>query len=169
MYAQAGSQVRESARGIREGSTSGIIGMPCVTDLRFRYTILTFSCRCDGRPPAATVTTFSNTSGSSNLLAVATSALELLLLNPLTGSIVRQSLFSSPVTQLHYSHSFLLSGDANGFVRCHDPRTGLRRDGGAEATAKAHESEIQGLQSSGSYVYTIGWGLRYVFDPFKIL
>ncbi|ETW85417.1 hypothetical protein HETIRDRAFT_432176 [Heterobasidion irregulare TC 32-1] len=112
------------------------------------------------RPPAATVTTFSNTSGSSNLLAVATSALELLLLNPLTGSVVRQSIFSSPVTQLHYSHSFLLSGDANGFVRCHDPRTGLRRDGGAEATAKAHESEIQGLQSSGNCVYTIGWGLR---------
>ncbi|TFY82963.1 hypothetical protein EWM64_g1049 [Hericium alpestre] len=112
------------------------------------------------RTPAGGVTTFSNNLSSSKALAVATSSLELVLLNSSTGSVMRQAPLVSTVNHLHFSHSFLVSGSSDGFVRCHDPRTGLRREGGAESAVKAHASEIQGLQTSGNYLYTIGWGLR---------
>ncbi|KAI0261046.1 ubiquitin carboxyl-terminal hydrolase-domain-containing protein [Gloeopeniophorella convolvens] len=82
------------------------------------------------------------------------------MLNSTTGSMIRQAHAFSVIRQLHFSHSYLLSGGADGYLGCHDPRTGLRREGAAENTVKAHASEIQGLQSSGNYAYTIGWGLR---------
>ena len=110
-------------------------------------------------PPEA-VTTFSGTLSSSKTLAVSTSAPEIVLLNTATGSVTIQAPVPSIIRQLHFTHTFLLSGDSDGFLRCHDPRTGLRRENGSESVVKAHASEMQGLQSSGNYVYTIGWGLR---------
>jgi hypothetical protein len=82
------------------------------------------------------------------------------LLNSITGRVLREASVPSVVRHLHFTHSYLLSGDSDGYLRCHDHRTGLRREGSAENTVKAHASEIQGLQSSGNFVYTIGWGLR---------
>lgn len=110
-------------------------------------------------PPAA-ITTFSGTLSSSKTLAVSTSTPELVLLNTGTGSVTRQAPVPSIIQQLHFTHTFLLSGDSDGYLRCHDHRTGLRRENGSESVVKAHASEMQGLQSSGNYVYTIGWGLR---------
>lgn len=110
--------------------------------------------------PSASVTTFSGTLSSSKTLAVSTSAPEIVLLNAATGSVTRQAPVPSIIRQLHFTHTFLLSGDSDGFLRCHDHRTGLRRENGSESVVKAHASEMQGLQSSGNYVYTIGWGLR---------
>ncbi|KAI0293442.1 PAB-dependent poly-A-specific ribonuclease subunit PAN2 [Russula brevipes] len=110
--------------------------------------------------PSASVATFSSTLSSSKTLAVATLTPEITLLNSTTGSVIRQATVPSVIRQLHFTHSYLLSGDSDGFLRCHDHRTGLRREGSAENTVKAHASEMQGLQSSGNYVYTIGWGLR---------
>ena len=110
-------------------------------------------------PPAA-ITTFSGTLSSSKTLAVSTATPEIVLLNTATGSVTRQAPVPSIIQQLHFTHTFLLSGDSDGYLRCHDHRTGLRRENGSESVVKAHASEIQGLQSSGNYVYTIGWGLR---------
>ena len=110
--------------------------------------------------PPASVTTFSSSLSSSKTLAVSTSTPEIVLLNTITGSVIRQASVSSVVRQLYFTHSYLLSGDSDGYLRCHDHRTGLRREGSAENTVRAHASEIQGLLSSGNYVYTIGWGLR---------
>ncbi|KAH9999109.1 PAB-dependent poly-A-specific ribonuclease subunit PAN2 [Russula vinacea] len=110
--------------------------------------------------PSASVTTFSSTLSSSRTVAVSTSTPEIALLNSITGSVIRQASVPSTIRHLHFTHSYLLSGDSDGYLRCHDHRTGLRREGSAENTVKAHASEIQGLQSSGNYVYTIGWGLR---------
>ncbi|KAI0308687.1 WD40-repeat-containing domain protein [Amylostereum chailletii] len=105
------------------------------------------------------ITTFSNNLNSSTF-AAATASPEIVLLNSLTGTATRQAPVLSVVNQLHFANTSLLSGSSDGILRCHDPRTGMRRDGGAENSVKAHASEIQGLQSSGNYVYTIGWGLR---------
>ncbi|KZT28674.1 hypothetical protein NEOLEDRAFT_1224080 [Neolentinus lepideus HHB14362 ss-1] len=110
---------------------------------------------------SATVTTFSNTSSTSQVIAVSTTAPELLLLNALTGDAVRQVSAPSMISHLEFSHTSLLSGSMDGCIRTHDPRTGMRRDdGGGESTAKAHVGNIQGLQVSGNFVYTAGWGLR---------
>ena len=71
------------------------------------------------------------------------------------------------LNHLHLSHTMLLSGSADGYVRTHDPRNGGRRaDGGAEGSVFAHAGGVQGLQSSGNYVYTIGLGFRYVLVCF---
>ncbi|VDB99948.1 unnamed protein product [Peniophora sp. CBMAI 1063] len=106
------------------------------------------------------VTTFSHTT-QSNLLAAATPTPELVLLNSLTGTLTRTTSLSSVANQLHFSSSsLLLSGGSDGFLRLHDPRTGMRREAGSEHAVRAHQSEIQGLTSSGHVAYTIGWGLR---------
>ena len=110
--------------------------------------------------PSASVTTFSNTLSSSKTVAVSTTTPEIVLLNSTTGNVIRQASIPSVIRQLHFTHSYLLSGDSDGYLRCHDHRTGLRREGSAENTVKAHASEMQGLRSSGNYIYTIGWGLR---------
>ena len=83
----------------------------------------------------------------------------------MTGSVVRQSPTPSIINHVQYSHSFLLSGSSDGYVRIHDPRTGLRREEGADALIKAHASGIQGLQSSGNFAFTIGWSLRWISTP----
>ncbi|EPQ58579.1 hypothetical protein GLOTRDRAFT_35919 [Gloeophyllum trabeum ATCC 11539] len=111
--------------------------------------------------PSATVMTFSNTSSTSQVIAISTTTSELLLLNALTGDPVRQVPAPSMISHLEFSHTCILSGSMDGCIRTHDPRTGMQRhEGGAESTVKAHSGNIQGLQVSGNFVYTAGWGQR---------
>lgn len=107
--------------------------------------------------PHVSVTTFSNTSNSSPVFAVSTVGPELHLLNSMTGDVVRQTPSPSLITHLEFSHSLLLSGSSDGYVRTHDPRTGVSR---AEGSVMAHYSGIQGLQTTGNFVLTIGLGVR---------
>ncbi|KAJ6606431.1 ubiquitin carboxyl-terminal hydrolase-domain-containing protein [Mycena vulgaris] len=108
------------------------------------------------RPPP-TLTTFSNASTASPVLAAASTGSELLLLNSMTGSVLRQAPTPSLVTHLEFSHSAIISGATDGYVRTHDPRTALNR---AESQVMAHYSGIQGLQTTGNFVFTIGLGVR---------
>ncbi|KAE9386325.1 PAB-dependent poly(A)-specific ribonuclease subunit PAN2 [Gymnopus androsaceus JB14] len=104
-----------------------------------------------------TVMTFAS---SSTITAVSTSGSELLLVNAMTGSLSRQATTPSIVTHLEFSHNILLSGSADGYVRAYDPRTGIARNGGSESMVKAHYGGIQGLQTVGNFVFTIGMSLR---------
>ncbi|KAJ6546999.1 ubiquitin carboxyl-terminal hydrolase-domain-containing protein [Mycena capillaripes] len=107
------------------------------------------------RPPP-TLTTFSNTSMASPVLAASSTSSELLLLNSMTGSILRQASTPSLISHLEFSHSAILSGASDGYIRTHDPRTALNRP---ESQILAHYSGIQGLQTTGNYVFTIGLGV----------
>jgi hypothetical protein len=99
---------------------------------------------------------------SSQNLCVATSSPELLFLNGVSGAVIRRAPSASIIEHLHYSHTVLLSGSVDGYLRTHDPRTGLRREASsAEASVQAHVAGVKGMQANGNYVYTIGWGLRY--------
>lgn len=81
----------------------------------------------------------------------------MLFLNSMTGNVVRQVPTSSIITHLHFSSSALISGSADGYLRLYDPRTGMARSGGSEHKAvKAHQCSIQGLQTTGNYIFTIG-------------
>jgi hypothetical protein len=105
------------------------------------------------------VTTFSNASNNTHYVAVSTATPELLLLNSMTGTVVRDVPTPSMLTHLQFSYSSLLSGSSDGFLRVHDPRTGLGKEEG-ESAVKAHVSGIQGLQAGGNFIYTIGFGMR---------
>ncbi|KZS98990.1 cysteine proteinase [Sistotremastrum niveocremeum HHB9708] len=103
------------------------------------------------------ITSFSNTPSSASSLAVATAEPELVLLNTMTATPIRQASTPSVITNLHLSHSLLVSGSADGYIRTHDMRTAMIKE---EGSAPAHASGIQGLVSSGNFVYSIGWGMR---------
>ena len=108
---------------------------------------------------SSTLTAFSSTTYTSNVLAASTTAPELVLLNAMTGNPVRVASSSSVATHLQFSHSTLLAASADGYVRVHDPRTGLLRENG-ENSVLAHTSGVQDLQASGNYFYTVGWSIR---------
>lgn len=59
------------------------------------------------------------------------------------------------------SHTFLLSGSADGYIRTHDVRIGKKGDF-SESSVKAHMKGVQGLEVSGNLVFSIGWGIRCV-------
>jgi PAB-dependent poly(A)-specific ribonuclease subunit 2 len=88
--------------------------------------------------------------------------MELAFISTMTGAVIRQVQTSSLATHLELSHTFLVSGSSDGYIRVHDPRTGMGRSGGAEDLVKAHALSIQGLQTAGNYIFTIGMGERYV-------
>ncbi|KAF9265751.1 hypothetical protein L218DRAFT_859665 [Marasmius fiardii PR-910] len=111
------------------------------------------------------IATFAASSSFSGV-AVSTIEMELLMLNAMTGGIFRQTQVPSLVTQMAFSNSLLLSGAADGYLRAHDPRTGLTRNGGSESSVKAHYSSIQGLETLGNLVLTIGLSLRLQSHPF---
>ncbi|KXN85486.1 PAB-dependent poly(A)-specific ribonuclease subunit PAN2 [Leucoagaricus sp. SymC.cos] len=112
------------------------------------------------RSPAA-VTTFSDAANSSHSLVFSTAGLEMLFLNSMTGNVVRKVPTSSVITHLQFSSSALISGSADGYIRLHDPRTGLARSSGSEhKVVKAHQSSIQGLQTTGNYIFTLGHSER---------
>lgn len=108
----------------------------------------------------AKITSFSNASGTTRGLAVATDAQELIHLNELTGDAIRRTNVSGVINQLHSSHSLLLAGSSDGYIKSYDIRNPSRMSDSAENSVYAHAGGVQGLQSSGNYVYSIGWGYR---------
>ncbi|KAF7323198.1 PAN2-PAN3 deadenylation complex catalytic subunit PAN2 [Mycena chlorophos] len=108
------------------------------------------------RPPP-TLHTFSNVSTASSVLAASSTNSELLLLNAMTGDILRQTSAPSLITHLEFSHSTILSGASDGYIRTHDPRTAATKPDGQ---FMAHYAGIQGLQTTGNLVFTIGLGIR---------
>ena len=82
------------------------------------------------------------------------------MLNAMTGAVIRQIQVPSLITQMAFSNSLLLSGAGDGYLRTHDPRTGVTRNGGSESSVKAHYSSVQGLETIGNFVFTIGLSLR---------
>jgi len=109
----------------------------------------------------AKTTSFSNASGSTRGLAAATDAQELIHLNELTGDVICRTSVPGIINQLHFSHSLLLAGSSDGYIRSYDLRNPSRRTDSAENSVYAHAGGVQGLQSGGNYVYSIGWGYRW--------
>ncbi|KAF8919283.1 PAB-dependent poly-A-specific ribonuclease subunit PAN2 [Mucidula mucida] len=101
------------------------------------------------------VHTFTSSTTSSNVIGVSIVGPELLLVSPATGTVVRQCQVPSLITHMEFSHSSLISAGADGYLRNHDPRTGITR-AAADSSVRAHPSGIQGLQISGNYIFTIG-------------
>lgn len=55
----------------------------------------------------------------------------------------------------------LISGSMDGYIRTHDVRVGKKSSGDfSESSVKAHMKGIQGLETSGNLVFSIGWGVR---------
>lgn len=96
---------------------------------------------------------------SSNIIAAATTAPDIVLLSAMTGTVLRQAPVPSHVTHLHFSHSTLLCASADGYVRTHDPRTAARREN-TDSAVLAHASGVQDLQATGNFFFTIGWSSR---------
>ncbi|KAF9228724.1 hypothetical protein BS17DRAFT_724469 [Gyrodon lividus] len=115
------------------------------------------------RSPPSTLTAISGSTFSPNLVAAATSTPEIVLLNSMTGTAVRQASLPSHVTNLQFSYSTLLSASVDGYVRAHDPRTGVRRENG-DGSVHAHSSGVQDLQATGNFFFTIGWSLRRGYE-----
>ncbi|RPD59176.1 hypothetical protein L226DRAFT_488705 [Lentinus tigrinus ALCF2SS1-7] len=111
--------------------------------------------------PGNQITTFSNKPSNASTIAVSTATPELILLNTQTGSVLRRSQVSSVLTHLHYtaSQTYFVSGDADGWIRLHDPRDATIRSYGSSAI-KAHLSGIQGIEATSTLLYTIGLGMR---------
>ncbi|THH06212.1 hypothetical protein EW145_g4234 [Phellinidium pouzarii] len=106
-----------------------------------------------------TATTFSNSISASPNIAVSTAVPELVLINSSTGSLVKQWSTPSLITHLVSSHTLLISGSADGYLRTHDVRIDKKGDL-SEASVKAHMQSVQGLEVSGNLVFSIGWGVR---------
>ncbi|KDQ12374.1 hypothetical protein BOTBODRAFT_134946 [Botryobasidium botryosum FD-172 SS1] len=79
------------------------------------------------------------------------------LLNSATGAQIRTVPSPAFISHLRSSPSLLLSASSDGFLRTHDLRTAAKRE---EGSALAHSGGISGLETSGNYAYTIGWGIR---------
>ncbi|PVG02168.1 hypothetical protein CPB86DRAFT_811668 [Serendipita vermifera] len=103
------------------------------------------------------ISTFTNR--ASTLIAVTNKA-EFLALNTSTGKIIRQVPCPPQVVVLHASHSLILSGSSDGFIRTHDFRTSTKRNSGAENMIRAHQGSVRAINSSGNWIYTIGWNIR---------
>lgn len=116
--------------------------------------------------PSSTVSAVSPAPFASNILAAATTTPEIVLLNAISGAVLRQAPVPSHITHLAFSHSTLLCASADGHVRAHDPRTALRRENG-DAAVLAHASGVQDLQTSGNFFYTIGSSSRSFSFPYS--
>ncbi|KAF8201644.1 ubiquitin carboxyl-terminal hydrolase-domain-containing protein [Pholiota molesta] len=111
--------------------------------------------------PDVNVVAFSNVPPSSNIMAVSLASLEMDLISPMTGFSIRKVPTTAVLTQLELTHSMLLSGSSDGYLRVHDPRTGMGRSGGAQNFVKAHARSVQGLQTAGNFLFSIGMGERH--------
>lgn len=89
-------------------------------------------------------------------------SLEMAFLSPVTGAPIRRVSTTSLLTHLELSHSMLVSGSSDGFIRVHDPRTGMGRANGAENFVKAHSRSIEGFETLGNFIFTTGMGERLV-------
>ena len=55
----------------------------------------------------------------------------------------------------------LISGSMDGYIRTHDVIVGKKSSSDfSESSVKAHMKGIQGLETSGILVFSIGWGVR---------
>ncbi|KAG6878680.1 hypothetical protein C0993_011495 [Termitomyces sp. T159_Od127] len=106
---------------------------------------------------ASNITSFSNTANSS-IVAASTAEMDLVYINSLTGVALRQIATPSIISHLQASATVLLSGSSDGYLRTHDPRSNSSRS--AENQVKAHTGGIQGLDTTGNFVFTIGLGER---------
>ncbi|CAG8768565.1 12220_t:CDS:2, partial [Acaulospora colombiana] len=113
-------------------------------------------------PANTSISTFTNR--ASTLIAVSNKA-EFLALNTSTGKIIRQVPCPPQVVVLHASHSLILSGSSDGFIRTHDFRTSMKRNSGSENMIRAHQGSVRAINSSGNWIYTIGWNIRYSVSP----
>ena len=86
----------------------------------------------------------------------------LLYVNSVHGTIIRQVQTPSVITHLQLSHSMLLSGSSDGYLRIHDTRKTVDKTANAESVVRAHSGGIQGLQTTGNFAFTIGLGVRFV-------
>jgi PAB-dependent poly(A)-specific ribonuclease subunit 2 len=78
------------------------------------------------------------------------------------GSVIRTFPAPAMIAHLRSSHSMLLSGGSDGYLRTHDLRLGPRADHDtSESSVLAHVGGISGLEVSGNCAVTIGWGMRY--------
>ena len=111
--------------------------------------------------PGNQITTFSNKPSNASTIAVSTATPELILLNTQTGTVLRRSQVPSVLTHLHFtaSQTYFVSGDADGWIRLHDPRDATTRSYGSNSI-KAHLSGIQGIEATSTLLYTIGLGMR---------
>jgi len=112
----------------------------------------------DSAPPNTTLSTFAQ--GGYTLVAVSNKA-EFLVLNTKTGTIGRKMPCPPQVVNLHVSHSLVFSGSSDGLLRTHDLRATTKKSAGTELSVRAHQGSIQAIESSGNWVYTIGWTIRY--------
>lgn len=85
-----------------------------------------------------------------------------MFIDSMTGVYVRRVNTPSMINHLSFSHSLLVSGSLDGYVRVHDSRTGMKSDRNSSALGRAHQGSIHGLQCSGNYVFTVGFGIRFV-------
>ena len=122
----------------------------CMTDRATRST-----------PANTAVSTFAQE--GHTLVAVSDKA-EFLVMNTKTGTVGRQIPCPPQVVNLHVSHSSVLSGSSDGILRTHDLRGSTKRSSGTELSVRAHQGSIQAIESSGNWVYTIGWTLRCVLS-----
>ncbi|KAK7689093.1 hypothetical protein QCA50_007784 [Cerrena zonata] len=107
--------------------------------------------RCN---PNTSVTAMSNSSAS--IFFAATSAQELLSINVHTGNIVRKTPTFSTYNNLVDSHTGLVSGSLDGYVRIHDSRKSMD----IVHNIQAHLSGVKGLEVGGNFLFTIGTGTR---------
>ncbi|KAI0792843.1 ubiquitin carboxyl-terminal hydrolase-domain-containing protein [Abortiporus biennis] len=102
------------------------------------------------------VTAVSNNAPNAPVFHACTAAQELLTLNAQTGDVVRKATAISIYTHLINTHSYLVSGSSDGYVRTHDSRT----SSSTVNSTKAHLSGLQGLEAGGNFIFTIGMGTR---------
>jgi PAB-dependent poly(A)-specific ribonuclease subunit 2 len=110
-------------------------------------------------PANSIVSTFAQE--GHTLVAVSDKA-EFLVMNTKTGTVGRQMPCPPQVVNLHVSHSLVFSGSSDGLLRTHDLRGSMKRNSGTELSVRAHQGSIQAIESSGNWVYTIGWTIRCV-------
>ncbi|CCA66899.1 related to PAN2-component of Pab1p-stimulated poly(A) ribonuclease [Serendipita indica DSM 11827] len=93
---------------------------------------------------------------------------ELLVINPTNGVVSRQIQCPTQVVCLHVSPSHVLSGSSDGLLRTHDLRAPTKRNSTSEHIVKAHQGSVQAIESSGNWIYSIGWSSlngRPIPDP----
>ncbi|OBZ75634.1 PAB-dependent poly(A)-specific ribonuclease subunit PAN2 [Grifola frondosa] len=107
------------------------------------------------------ITAFSNPRITSSVIAAATAAPEVLMINSQTGDVLRRSPAPSVLTELHFAPSdmYFLSGSADGWLRLHDYRDGSTVSRSPNSV-KAHAGSIHGVLTTATLAYTIGLGIR---------
>lgn len=97
---------------------------------------------------------------------MAQQAPELLLLNSTSGTVSRTLPVSSTITSLRSSHSAIVAGNSDGYLRLYDVSSPSRSsEDQSEGSILAHVGGIQSIDVGGNYAVTIGWTLRLMHVP----